>query len=393
MTTIRATTSEDLDRTCDVLAFARARRADADRAEADVLAAAALWAEQHPPESIDDAATWISGGGDTGLPLAGPGAPLVAEFCLAEFALAIGRTTDSGRAFIADALELKYRLPRHWARIQTGHLQVWKARRIAQATSGLSMEAATHVDRQLAAFAHKTGPAALDRLVEEAVNRFMPHKALADARNAADGRHVTFYHQQVSFTGTTHLEAELDLADALDLDAALTRGAESLAAAGCEQSLDVRRAMAAGDIARRQLALDLSAETTTQPRPAKPRHIVLYVHLSQEAVTGTGTVLDLARVENHRQVVTADQVRGWCANPDTVVTVKPVIDLAEHLHTGAYEVPDRLAEQVGLRDTPAPSRGAPARHEGATATTASRTPRVGAPVRAISHPCAGATTG
>jgi hypothetical protein len=229
---------------------------------------------------------------------------------------------------------------------------VWKARRIAQATLGLSMEAAAHVDRQLAAFAHRTGPAALDRLVEEAVIRFMPATALADARTAADGRHVTFYHQQVSCTGTTHLEAELDLADALDLDAALARGAESLAAAGCGQSLDVRRAMAAGDIARRQLALDLSVEgaQSGEPRTAKPRQVVLYVHLSQEAVTGTGTGLDLARVENHRQVVTADQVRGWCANPDTVVTVVPVIDLVEHLHTGAYEVPDRLAEQVRLRD-------------------------------------------
>jgi hypothetical protein len=351
MTTTRATTIGNLDRTCDVLAFARARRADADRAEADVLAAAALWAEQHPPESIADAATWIAGGGDTGLPLAGPGAPLVAEFCIAEFALAIGRTTDSGRAFIADAVELKYRLPRHWARTQTGRLQVWKARRIAQATLGLSMEAATHVDRQLAAFAHKTGPAALDRLVEEAVSRFMPATALADARHAADGRHVTFYHQQVSCTGTTHLEAELDLADALDLDAALARGAESLAAAGCGQSLDVRRARAAGDIARRQLALDLSVEQASSGRAAaKARQVVLYVHLSQEAVAGTGTGLDLARVENHRQVVTADQVRGWCANPDTAVTVKPVMDLVEHLHTGAYEVPERLAEQVRLRD-------------------------------------------
>ena len=30
--------------------------------------------------------------------------------------------------------------------------------------------------------------------------------------------------------------------------------------------------------------------------------------------------------------------------------MKPVIDLAEHIHVGAYEVPDRLAEQTQLRD-------------------------------------------
>ena len=118
------TTRPDLDTADAVLAFARERRVDAERAEADVLFAAVTWAEQHPPESIDLAATWTSGGGDTGIPLAGEGAPLVAEFCLAEFALAIGRSTDSGRALVADAVELKYRLPRHWARVQGGGLTV-----------------------------------------------------------------------------------------------------------------------------------------------------------------------------------------------------------------------------------------------------------------------------
>ncbi|MCW2761197.1 MAG: endonuclease, partial [Marmoricola sp.] len=108
------TTGPDLETATAVLAFARARRGDAERAEADVLLAAVSWAEQHPPESIELAATWVAGGGDTGLPLAGPGAPLVAEFCIAEFALAIGRSTDSGRGLIADAVELKYRFPRHW---------------------------------------------------------------------------------------------------------------------------------------------------------------------------------------------------------------------------------------------------------------------------------------
>ena len=82
------TTRTDLDSAAAVLAFARESRAAADRAEADLLVAAVTWAEQHPPESFDEAATWITPGGDTGLTLAGEGAPLVAEFCIAEFALA-----------------------------------------------------------------------------------------------------------------------------------------------------------------------------------------------------------------------------------------------------------------------------------------------------------------
>ena len=90
--------------------FARESQAAANRAQADLLLAAVTWAEQHPPESIAEAATWITAAGDTGLPIAGPGAPLVSEFCIAEFALAIGRSTDAGRAVIAAAVELKYRL-------------------------------------------------------------------------------------------------------------------------------------------------------------------------------------------------------------------------------------------------------------------------------------------
>ena len=78
--------------------------------------------------------------------------------------------------------------------------------------------------------------------------------------------------------------------------------------------------------------------------------MVLYVHLSEAAVTGTSAGTDLARVENTRTGVTTEQVRTWCANPDAQVTVKPVIDLNEHIHVDAYEVPDRLAEQTELRD-------------------------------------------
>ena len=365
-------TVEELDTPRDVLEFARLRRRDADRAEVDILVAAVTWAEQHPVESIALAATWtvsgFGGGVETGIPLAGPGAPLVAEFCIAELATALKMSTDSGRNLVAAGLELKYRLARTWTRTTHGDLPVWRARRIAEATIGLSREAAAFVDAQVAPFAHKVGPAATDRLVAEAIARFMPDQALQDAERAAESRYVRIDHTQVSFDGTSRIEGELDLADALDLDAALTRGAEALKTAGSDASLDVRRAMAAGDLARRQLTLDLTAQntddqdtadgvSTSSPNGARgsstkaeARQVVLYVHLSDSAITDSSTGLELARVENRNRVVTADQVRGWCANPDTQVTVKPVIDLAEHIATTAYEIPDRLTEQTDLRD-------------------------------------------
>ena len=89
------TTRTDLDTAPAVLGLARASRAAADRAEADMLLAAVTWAEQNPPESIASAATWPGSQGE--LTLAGEGAPVVAEFCIAELAAAIGCSTDAGR--------------------------------------------------------------------------------------------------------------------------------------------------------------------------------------------------------------------------------------------------------------------------------------------------------
>ncbi len=348
--TTTAESLAELDSPADVLAFARDSRVAAIHAEADLLLAAVTWAEQHPPESIEVSATWAPAG-DCPLPLAGEGAPLVAEFCIAEFALAIGRSTDSGRIVIAHSLELKYRLPRLWARTQSGDLEPWRARRVAAATLGLTPEAARYVDDQVAAFAHKIGPAQLDRLVEQAVARFMPEVAEENAERAAEGRHVTFQHHQISLNGTTFLQAQLDLADALDLDAAIAAIAEELRLAGSTDSLDVRRAIAAGQLARRQLGLGLepAAEAPDRATTPKPRQVILYVHLSEAAISGIDRI-ELAQVNNQRRAVLADHVRRWCGASDTEVVVKPVIDLDEHIGVAGYEVPERLAEQIQVRD-------------------------------------------
>ena len=88
MTTTGLDPLEQLDSAAQVLEFVREEQAAEDRAARNVLLAAIAWAEQHPPESITDAATWkvpgFGGPKDTELTLAGPGAPTVAEFAIAE---------------------------------------------------------------------------------------------------------------------------------------------------------------------------------------------------------------------------------------------------------------------------------------------------------------------
>ncbi|HEY3016209.1 MAG TPA: hypothetical protein VGJ41_13915 [Nocardioides sp.] len=57
----------------DVLVHARELRRAADTAEAELLATACAWADRHPPESIEGAATYVERGfGDTAIPVAGP---------------------------------------------------------------------------------------------------------------------------------------------------------------------------------------------------------------------------------------------------------------------------------------------------------------------------------
>ena len=314
-------TTSDLDTAAAVLAGVRADRALVDAGEARMLQAAVAWAGMHSVDSLDQAAT-VWDHGETGLPVAGPGAPLVAEFSVTEFAAAIGLPTEAGKAYLGEAVEIRYRLRRIWARVIKGDLPAWRARRVARATIALSVEGAGHVDFHVAHTAHKIRPAQVDRLVEEAIGRFMPEEAERRRRQAADGRSFTVDTKQPSLRGTSTVYGELDLADALDLDAAVTAGAQVLKDLGSSDTLDVRRAVAVGDLARRQLTLDLNPATegptadgdatpaepsgTSRRGTRKPRQVVMYVHLSDAAVTpGAPLVGEFGRVENTRGPVHA----------------------------------------------------------------------------------------
>src|SRR5687768_11725081 len=101
------------DSPAGVLAAARAARAAADREEARVLALAVDWAAMHSADSLAEAAAWSERSfGDRAVPIAGPGAPLVAEFAVAELAAALGLPTEVGKSLLGEAVELRHRLPR-----------------------------------------------------------------------------------------------------------------------------------------------------------------------------------------------------------------------------------------------------------------------------------------
>ncbi|MCP3421298.1 HNH endonuclease signature motif containing protein [Nocardioides pinisoli] len=386
----------------DLLAAIRDRRRDEERAAADQLLLAAQWADLHPPESIHDAAVFsmAAGGREHEEPIAGEGCPLVAEFCVAELGSVLGTSTTAAKKLIGHALELRHRLPRLWAQVHSGRVPAWRARLVAEttihSTPALTREAVGFVDAQVAAVAGKVGPAQLDRLVAEAIKRFDlaepdPTADPEDGWLHVDPRHASIDTQDVHYAGTMRMEAELGIADALDVDRALAHGAATLKALGSTESLNVRRAKALGDLARTQTALDLHTQGGTAAKTTDPstgtgtaakttgtgtgtdsdsdgdtgtgsdtgtvpdglpaaREVVLHAHFDAN-LDGLSTVFGpTGRMEEGQRLVLLDQIRSWCADSRTKVTIKPVIDLNAQLATEVYAVPDKLREQVILRD-------------------------------------------
>ena len=382
--------------TGDLLSLAVAQKQAADDADRQLFITIAEWADRHTTGQLlpdlygtfglpdDDAHTaaenaWVSRfglpGADTMLELAGPGAPEVSEFAVIELAAALGRSTDSGRMLLSDAVEARYRLPKIWQRLLDGQVQVWRIRRVTDLTRSLTAEAAAFVDAHLAHVVHTASFTTVKRLVAEAAARFDPEGCEMEEADTAATLHVTLDLDTAWSIGTAngvHLSGLLDRADAEELEHAIRTIADQLLAAGSTDSLDVRRAKALGYLSRGDLTLDLPTEDdassveearqrrleTTKPT-TRTRQVVLHIHLSEAALKSSPEVdpdtgmlgLHLARVENHHQTVTADAVREWLAVPGTQVVVKPVIDLADQIAVDSYEIPDRISQRVKLKRT------------------------------------------
>ncbi len=338
-----------------LLAAARRDRVEADAAEARLLEKVLEWADLH--QVADPGEQQIATFGDTPVSLAGDGAPHVSHFAVIEFGAVLGMSRRSTELLFADVIELGHRLPQTWGRVTRRQLKGWRARQIAQATQVLSPEAAAYVDDQVAAFASRIGPAELQRLVSAAINRFMPAYAEEIATRAEASQFFEIAYDQPSYTGTCRVAGELDLPDALDLEQAVQAGAAQQKELGSVLSLGARRAKSLGNLARGELEFDynsgLPVPTDSTPRDPEPpvveqRQVMLYLHLSDAALTG-GVGLTGLMENAGRQLVTSEQVREWCATAGKV-TVRPVIDLAEHITSPGYRPSERLREQVILRD-------------------------------------------
>lgn len=153
---------------------------------------------------------------------------------------------DAASNTIADALDLRHRLPLVWARVRAGEVRTWQACKIADATHRLSRAAAGFVDQAMAASLTQV-PWTRSQRLEAKIIESDPVTAERLAKERAAER---FVRTGRSEDGFKTVFARATAGDVVWLDATLDRIAGILAVRGDTDAKDVRRSKALGIIAQ-----------------------------------------------------------------------------------------------------------------------------------------------
>jgi hypothetical protein len=372
--------------------------------EVDDLRLVAHWCDLQSTDPRDDPrpdpTVPLPPGSDRLVRLGGAGTPRVRELSLCELGIARGVHVLAARAVAADVLDLRHRLPRTWAVFLSGWADAWLARRVASLTRDLSPVAVAVVDTAAAAAIAGEAPGRVLAIVEAKIIEADP--AAHDAKVEAERRRRFVSLTRTDATGLRHVIARVTAGDAAYVDAVLSRVADILAThpEHADAPRDLLRSLAFGWLARPAELLTLLLEHTDndvstdaaapapetepepgqeppagpepepesqpepEPQPGLPRALafpadlldalrrinpdrlpptaVLYVHLHETALTGTG----VARVEGlgPHSLTQLTELLGH-----TRVTVKPVIDLHDRISVNRYEHPTRIKERIHLQ--------------------------------------------
>ena len=363
--------------------------AELKAAECRMLQLACAWADAH----------YLDSGSDEYQPLiqracawGGEGTPEVSEYCAAELGALQGTGIMAARALIADALDLRYRLPRLWDRVLTGGVRAWQARKIAEQTRPLSWQACADVDHALSDFVGMMPWPRFAKILAATILEIDPALAAERAERARVTQDVFSFDSE---DGLRTIVAKAAAGDAIWFLATINRIAEILAARGDTDPIGTRRARALAILAQPAEALQLliehqhdaadpaacepepggEPESSSEPEPAdepelgssepepddhqslslavppgcdasaaRPR-VVLHFHLS-EAALGSGHAL--VRPEDGGPI-TLRQLVEFLARWRCHVRIQPVQDPTEVAPVDGYEVPQRLRAAVRAR--------------------------------------------
>jgi hypothetical protein len=346
--------------------------AELKAAECQMLQLACAWADAH----------YLDSGSDEYSPLiqracawGGEGTPEVSEYCAAELGALQGTGIAAARALIADALDLRYRLPRLWGRVLTGGVRAWQARKIAEQTRPLSWEACADVDHALSDFVGMMPWPRFATILSATIAEADPVVAAERAERARHSRDVFSFESE---DGLKTIVAKAAAGDAIWFMATVNRIADILAARGDTDPVGDRRARAVGILARPaealQLLIDHHHDVTDEPaKPAesgepepepdadhqslsmavpagfdaaaaRPR-VVLHFHLAEAALRSGHAIV---RPEDGGPL-TLDQLAEFLQRSGCQVRIQPVLDPTEIAPVDGYEIPARLRAAVRAR--------------------------------------------
>jgi hypothetical protein len=198
----------------------------------------------------------------------GEGTPEVSEYCAAELGAMQGTGMAAARALIADALDLRYRLPRLWHRVLTGGVRAWQARNIAEQTRPLSWEACADVDHALSDFVGMMPWPRFAKILSATILEADPALAAERTERARSTQDVFSFDSQ---DGLKTIVAKAAAGDAIWFLATVNWIAEILAVRGDTDPIGTRRARAVGILAQPAKALQLLIEHQHDPtEPADP---------------------------------------------------------------------------------------------------------------------------
>ena len=299
--------------------------------------------------------------------IGGEGTPEVADLCFAELAIARGAGEMSTSNLVADALDLRHRMPLFWAAVLDLRIEVWLARKIARMARKLSKDHVGLVDAAVTVAVHES-PGRLLEIAEAKVIEADPdlHRAKLEEDAQRTGvwlsrvRPGEIVDEATGEPATRRLSAKLPTGSAVrceenieDLGEAIfdhTEPDEDGNRPSREECRLLAFEMLTTQPHQAAAFLDsLDPYPSVDPAPAhgkpkhKPRPATVMVHLTDRVLCGQPGV---ARVEGIGPVL-LDKLNDLLDGRDLVV--QPVIDLAAVKSVNGYEHPTAVKKRTLLR--------------------------------------------
>ncbi|SDT25485.1 DUF222 domain-containing protein [Microlunatus soli] len=223
------------------------------------LISIASWADRFPADSIAPHQLAIPGG-DRPIRPGGDGTPEITRFCVTDLAAQLHKSTGTAERMIADALDLRHRLPRVWVRLCRYEIDGLDGQTIARQTRHLTLEQALEVDRSIADFVGRFSYGRLLSQLEAIIIRVDADNIAKLAEQAAEG--VGVWINQSNDHGIKGMFIKAKTPAVIRFYAQVSRIADILARRGHPGSKDERLAAAIDVLANPLDAVRMIAEDT-----------------------------------------------------------------------------------------------------------------------------------